>query len=207
MKFIKPLIELGKNDLLTAGGKAANLGAIINAGLPVPEGFCILTNAYQTFIGNNNLEPEIMRILDSGKLDDMENLEKISAEINKLFKKYPIPYEIADEIKSAYYDFKKGETDNECFAAVRSSATVEDLPDLSFAGQQDTYLNIKGEEKLLGAVTDCWASLWSVRAISYRAYNRITQDDILFSCNHSENGSERILGSFVYSQSAHGLSD
>jgi phosphohistidine swiveling domain-containing protein len=151
MKFVGPLREFGRDDLSAAGGKGANLGELIRAGLPVPDGFVITTAAYGAAI-----QPLDLRIPDRPTADDGAS---IRAEIGAI----SMPFELRAEIAAAYADLGAGPV------AVRSSATAEDLPGAAFAGQQDSYLNVIGEMELSDAVRRCWASLWTERAISYRA--------------------------------------
>lgn len=172
MNFIKTLTELDRTDLKMAGGKGANLGALIKAGLPVPPGFCITTHAYSLFVKNNHIDTQIEQILSKFDLQNPVSLEKASQQIHACFQKTQLDATLAGEIRRAYQDL--GETP----VAVRSSATAEDLPDLSFAGQQDTYLNIVGETSLLNAVVNCWASLWTARAIGYRTRQSIDHQNI-----------------------------
>ncbi len=174
MSVVTPLAELDRTDLLLAGGKGAHLGALIRAGLPVPPGFCVTTAGYRAFVETNGLQPEILAALRDVQPDQPESLEAASARVRALFEAGHIPDDIATEIRQAY----AGLTDYSGQprpVAVRSSATAEDLPDLSFAGQQDTYLNVVGEESLLRHVVRCWASLWTARAIGYRSRNQIPQ--------------------------------
>ncbi len=177
MEFIKDLDQFDRGDLLLAGGKGANLGAMIRAGMPVPPGFCITTDGYRRFVESNRLGKAIREKLGKLKPDDIDALEPVSADIRSLFAAAAVPPEIEVEIRRAYREFG-GEKKEAPPAAVRSSATAEDLPDLSFAGQQDTYLNIRGEEELIKSVVRCWSSLWTARAIDYRGRNGISQDDV-----------------------------
>jgi rifampicin phosphotransferase len=161
MIFIKQFEELGRDDLDQAGGKGANLGELTRAGLPVPAGFVILTDAYRAYVAEHHLQDKITALAAAS--DDPAEYDEASAQIRALF-----AAEISDplraEIAQAHPAF--GE---DVPLAVRSSATAEDLPEASFAGQQDTYLNVRGLEDLLVAVRDCWASLWTARAMAYRA--------------------------------------
>lgn len=174
MQYIQSLTELNQTDLLIAGGKGANLGALIQAGLPVPPGFCIITPAYRAFVETHQLDLQIRQILAATRMDDPDSLEAASGSIRACFQQREIPPLLANEIRLSYANLHNPPVP----VAVRSSATAEDLPDLSFAGQQDTYLNIFGESALLDAVIRCWASLWTARAIGYRARNQISQDAI-----------------------------
>jgi pyruvate,water dikinase len=172
MQFIKSLADLGRTDLALAGGKAAGLGELIGAGFPVPPGFCVTTDAYRAFVEDNGLKAEILRLSGSAGGDDPAMLESASAQIRALFEAGKIPGDLASEICTAYFHLANPYP----AVAVRSSATAEDLPGASFAGQQDTYLNISGEEAVLAAVRQCWASLWTGRAISYRLREGIPPD-------------------------------
>jgi pyruvate,water dikinase len=174
MKYVKNLNELTRTDLPSAGGKGANLGALIHAGLPVPGGFVVTTKGYRDFVAVNRLDDRVQRILTDTRADDPASLDEASRGIQAVFQTGKIPDDLQAEILTAY-----GTLDAALAAvAVRSSATAEDLPDLSFAGQQDTYLNIVGEYDLLAAVVNCWASLWTARAIGYRAHNAISHSDV-----------------------------
>jgi len=174
MQFVQPLHTLDKTDLPLAGGKGANLGALIRAGLPVPAGFCITTAGYHAFVAANHLAEDLPRILAGIQTSEPVSLESASGQIQARFRSGRIPPGLADEVRQSYRALQHPAG----AVAVRSSATAEDLPDLSFAGQQDTYLNILGEEALLEAVVRCWASLWTGRAIAYRLRNNIDQSDL-----------------------------
>jgi rifampicin phosphotransferase len=174
MSYVKPLAELNRTDLPLAGGKGANLGALINAGMPVPPGFCITTDAYRAFVAANELQPRILDLLRDLQPDSPDALEAASAAIRVLFEVGSVPDNIAAGVRSAYTALDQHDTP----VAVRSSATAEDLPDLSFAGQQDTYLNVVGAASVLDHMVRCWASLWTARAIGYRSRNHIPQDEV-----------------------------
>jgi rifampicin phosphotransferase len=166
--LIIPLEKLAAIDILMAGGKGANLGVMIRAGLPVPDGFVVTTEAYLRFVEQNHMEGKIRHILDSLAADDPLALENTSEKIRVLFAGSQPAADISASVLEAYRALGAPAV------AVRSSATAEDLPDLSFAGQQDTFLNITGEDSLLRALRDCWASLWTARALGYRARNGIS---------------------------------
>ncbi len=174
MQYVKYLSDLNRTDLPIAGGKGANLGALIQAGLPVPGGFVITTNGYQAFVSANHLDVDIQQMLSTIQLDDPASLDFASEQIQTRFRSGKTPADLKEEICLAY----GGQGSLPQAVAVRSSATAEDLPDLSFAGQQDTYLNIVGEDSLLDAVVRCWASLWTARAIGYRSRNAISHNDV-----------------------------
>ncbi len=165
--FVLSFHEIGRTTIMLAGGKGANLGELSRIkGIRVPEGFCVTTEAYKKITENNR---ELNRLLDELtplKAEAREHISEISAKIRTAIEKTPIPKAIADEI--AGYLAKLGE--NVAFA-VRSSATAEDLPTASFAGQQDTHLNIIGKEPILTHISKCWASLFTDRAVTYRLIN------------------------------------
>ena len=161
MIFIKQFDQLSRDDIDQAGGKGANLGELTRAGLPVPPGFVIVTRAYREYVAEHQLADKIAALAVPG--DDPAGYESASQEIRALFA-VEVSDSVRAEIADAYAALGKNVP-----VAVRSSATAEDLPEASFAGQQDTYLNVRGLEDLLVAVRDCWASLWTARAMSYRA--------------------------------------
>ena len=165
MIFIKQFGELGSDDIEQAGGKGANLGELTRAGLPVPPGFVILTDAYRGYIAEHQLADKIIGL--AGPTDDPAGYESASEQIRALFAE-----EVSDSLRAEIAD-EYAALGGDVPVAVRSSATAEDLPEASFAGQQDTYLNVRGLEDLLVAVRDCWASLWTARAMAYRARQAI----------------------------------
>ncbi len=156
------------------GGKGVSLAKLAVAGLPVPAGFHLTTEAYRRFVAANNLQADIVDIVSEIPADDPAGLEHAAAAIHVIFESGTIPDTIVAAIHQAYLDLGKGEP----AVAVRSSATAEDLPELSFAGQQETFLNVRGEEALLEAVRRCWASLWTARAIGYRHRMGIDQQAV-----------------------------
>jgi pyruvate,water dikinase len=150
-----------------------NLSALTRARFPVPPGFMVTTDAYRAFVEANHIQDRLLALVNSIAPDDPVALESASVDIATLFTSGTIPRTIADSITSAYHALTTQQPNHPTPVAVRSSATAEDLPGLSFAGQQDTYLNVIGVEAVLNAVKKCWASLWTARAIGYRARNRI----------------------------------
>jgi rifampicin phosphotransferase len=158
--------------LEAAGGKGANLARLTRAGFQVPRGFIISTDAYRAFVEANRWLPMIESAVENISAEDANALERTSAQIRAAFSLGVMPGEVESAIRQAYAEFK------DTPVAIRSSATAEDLPDLSFAGQQDTYLNVIGEEEVLKAVIQCWSSLWTGRAIGYRLRNHIAQDQV-----------------------------
>jgi len=166
MAFVRWFSELGKEDVGIAGGKGANLGEMTQAGLPVPPGFVLGADAYFEFIKSAGLEEEIKKILKRTNVYNADELQRASGEIKQLILNAKMPKEIEKELRSAYKTLRGKEKD--FLVAVRSSATAEDLPQASFAGQQETYLNIDDEDGVVEAVQKCWASLYGARAIFYR---------------------------------------
>ena len=194
MKFIKFFKEIHKEDIPSAGGKGANLGEMYNSGFPVPPGFVITANAYKDFIEVTNIKKEIQEILDKIDYDNYDSIVKAAKDIQTLIKTEEIPKDIKFEIKSAYdsmyktsFELPKKAMDyinairTPPFVAVRSSATAEDLPNASFAGQQETYTNVKGDENVIEAVQKCWASLFTPRAIFYRHKNNFDHFKVLIA--------------------------
>ena len=149
------------------GGKGMSLSKLLTAGIPVPEGFHVTTTSYKIFVEKNHIQPHINKLLDGIDSNNTSQLENVSTQIGMLFHNGEMPQEVSDAIKTAYAGL------GNIAVAVRSSATAEDLPDASFAGQQETYLNIQGENEVLDAVKRCWVSLWT---IAYRVKNGIKQE-------------------------------
>ncbi len=181
-EFVRWFKDLNKNSGSIAGGKGANLAEIYNLGIPVPPGFVVTAQAYSYFIEKAGIKEKISEILGKIDYEDTKQLDESTQKIRKIITKSPFPKDMKEEILESYehlgaadYDFEKGDaldilnTGKEpIFVAVRSSATTEDLAEASFAGQQDTYLNIKGEPSLLKNIKKCFASLFTSRATYYR---------------------------------------
>lgn len=184
-KYVVWFEEVDKNDLELVGGKGANLGEMIKAGIPVPSGFIVTSYAYYDFLEATKLLPKLQNYLKDLDVRNPLELERVSKLIKKEIITKPVPHDIAAEIVKYYLDLAAKESPHYAqqvkltqrlkkllslpLVAVRSSATAEDLPTASFAGQQATFLNIKGEINLVEAVKNCWASLFEPRAIFYRA--------------------------------------
>ncbi len=178
------LSEIGKKDIAIGGGKGANLAEMYNADLPVPPAFIVTAQAYQTFVRKSGIRDKILAIVNSIDIENTIQLETKAKEIRDTIVRAEMPKELADEIIESYSNISVDKTALEeassdvlgiitaasepCFVAVRSSATTEDLSTASFAGQQETYLNIKGNKDLLEAIKKCWASLFTARAVYYR---------------------------------------
>lgn len=160
------LEDVGKDDLAVVGGKGASLGEMIGIGVPVPGGFAVTAQAFRDFVNRSGIARELF---DALKVDVNEEAQLLKAEerAKRLIMEAKVPEEIEKAIKSAYEELTRREG-RKVYVAVRSSATAEDLPDASFAGQQETYLNVCGADEVFDAVRRCWASLYGARAIFYR---------------------------------------
>ncbi|MDD1765053.1 MAG: phosphoenolpyruvate synthase [Methanomassiliicoccales archaeon] len=168
MKKIASIDELGVHDIQIAGGKAANLGELTSAGFNVPPGFVLTTAAYDYFIEQKGLIRKVDKALETVDVADDRSLQDASSSIRTAFEEVGIPLDLKDEILREYKKLFRDHHERR-FVAVRSSATAEDLPTASFAGQQDTYLNVSSPEDLLDKVRKCWSSLFTPRAIAYRS--------------------------------------
>ncbi len=172
-EYTLPLDGAGAR-LEIVGGKGASLARLVGAGLLLPPGFHITTAAYRAFVDANQLQARILAAVAQASPSDSTSLDAASTPIQALFMAGEIPAPLAHAVLGAYHLLLDGKS----AVAVRSSATAEDLPGLSFAGQQDTYLNISGDSALLDAVRRCWASLWTARAIGYRAQHAIAPESV-----------------------------
>ncbi len=168
-------IDAPEAALETVGGKGANLVKLARAGFPVPNGFLIPTSAYRDFVAHNHLTPQILLSIQDLDLTSPEKLAAASAAIRARFSEGILPPGLAAALEIGWRWLGAYPV------AVRSSATAEDLPELSFAGQQDTFLNVMGDAALRKAVVDCWSSLWTARAMGYRARNHISQSEVSLS--------------------------
>ena len=163
--------DIDKNDIPLVGGKGANLGELVKAGIPVPDGFVVTAKAYFDFINSTSIKRKIMTELDGLDVEDSDKLMEASERIKLAIMQADIPKDIVEEIKSFYMELC-GESDK--YVAVRSSATAEDLIEASFAGQQESFLEIKGWKSVVSHVQKCWASLFTARAIFYRTENKFS---------------------------------
>jgi pyruvate,water dikinase len=175
--------ELRKEDVPLVGGKCANLGEMINAGIPVPPGFAISAYAYKLFLEETGIANKVYSIIKETVKDpnDPKQYEEASAKIRQLIESTPIPSSIEKAIREYYKMLNDRVGAVEAFVAVRSSATAEDLPDASFAGQQETFLNVKGGDELVYYVRKCWSSLFTPRAIFYRTQKGFPHEKVLIS--------------------------
>jgi pyruvate, water dikinase len=225
MKNILWLKEISRERIAEVGGKGANLGEMYTGDFPVPNAFVVTASAYVKFLEESGIQTEINNTLDNLDVENAANLKEASEKIQDKILSYQIPNDIKKEIIEAYSNlnvnnelinkapealhFIKVGRENS-FVAVRSSATAEDLPEASFAGQQETYLNVKGNEQVIQAIHQCWASLYTARAIYYRVKNNFehskvniavvvqkmidsTKAGVMFSINPSTNKKEVII--------------
>jgi len=172
LNYTLPFSEIKMTDILQVGGKNASLGEMIQnlkpLGIEVPDGFAITVDAYRYFIDFNNLSDSIHEIVSNTNVDDVVDLRRNGLKVRQLIREGKFPNDMSEAILKAYKDLSSQYGTELTDVAVRSSATAEDLPDASFAGQQETYLNVRGDEALLSSVRNCISSLFTDRAISYR---------------------------------------
>ena len=176
----EPLIfsfsDIRASDLPLVGGKGANLGELTHAGFPVPDGFCLTTYAFQQFVAACPNSADIYTLLDTITTQDVEGVRKVGQNVRQILLEVPVPQEVAEAVRQSWREMGVDQA-----YAVRSSATAEDLPDASFAGQQDTFLNVRGEAAIMDAIRRCWVSLFTDRAILYRSQNNFLHRDVQLS--------------------------
>jgi len=175
--------DLGKKDIPLVGGKNANLGEMLRAGIPVPPGFAVTAYAFKKFITETRIAENIYKTIKETVTDinNPKQFEEASKKIRRLIESTSMPEEIQKAVTNAYKGLGEKTGGSQVFVAVRSSATAEDLPDASFAGQQETYLNVKGTKDLLERTVKCWSSLFTPRAIFYRTQKGFRHEDVLIS--------------------------
>ena len=178
MVYVAKFEKISKDDIDIAGGKGANLGELTQAGIPVPPGFVITSETYEKFMNDTEINTTIMDILDNVDVNDTKALQEAADEIKSIIVNTPMPMDIKTLIIEAYNQLSESVGEEEADVAVRSSATAEDLPDASFAGQQDTYLHVKGVDEVVEYVQKVWASLFEARAIFYREENNFDHDKV-----------------------------
>jgi pyruvate,water dikinase len=185
MKYIINLKEVSLKDINLVGGKNASLGEMIqnieSIGIKVPNGFAITTNAYHDFIKFNSLDEKIIELVSNLDENNLSELRRVGAEVRQLIRNGKFPEDLQAEIREKYKSLSETYGQDMIDVAVRSSATAEDLPDASFAGQQETFLNVRGSESILEAVRNCFASLFTDRAISYRNTFNYNHFDVALS--------------------------
>ena len=160
------------------GGKGRSLAKMTNAGFAVPGGFMVTTIAYADFVDANNMRNDILKLARPEVVEGRASFENASNSIQRLFADGNLPADLDKAIREAYAELVIDHDVGNPAVAVRSSATAEDLPGLSFAGQQETYLNVRGPDEVVAAVRNCWASLWTTQAISYRHQNGIPSSEV-----------------------------
>jgi pyruvate,water dikinase len=194
MGYILNFKDADKNSLPLVGGKNASLGEMIKASIRVPPGFAVTTDCYLGFITGTGIKDKIFDIISNMPPDDVESLNRASAEIQGLINNVSLPDEIKSAIAEGYALFCEECSVETVPVAVRSSATAEDLPTASFAGQQDTYLWVEGTKKVLDSVQRCWASLFTPRAIDYRNKNDFPHEKVLISVGIQKMVNSRAAG-------------
>ena len=175
--------DVRNTDVPLVGGKNASLGEMINAGLPVPPGFAVTAYSYEKYIQEKSIAEKIYKIISETvtDLNDPKQYDTASKKIRELIEKTPMPKQIETAVRTAYKELNQRLELEDTFVAVRSSATAEDLPDASFAGQQETYLNVKGADDLIDKVRKCWSSLFTPRAIFYRNEKGFPHEKVFIS--------------------------
>ncbi len=171
------LADVDKNDIPLVGGKGANLGELLRAEIPVPDGFVVDARTFREFLEKTNIKDEVYSLLEGLDVENTDELEKVSKKIREIIERTPMPEDIEREIRDAYRKLCEEEGE-EVYVAVRSSATAEDLPDASFAGQQETYLNVKGEDEVVNKVIFFLMSRRPPRAIYYRVQKGFRHEDV-----------------------------
>ncbi len=194
MDFILDFSKLDKSSLPMVGGKNASLGEMINAGIRVPPGFAVTTDSYSVFIDSAKIQDKIFDLLSDLNPDNIEALNKAAADVQELILTAAIPDDVQKAIGTGYSQLCEQCEVNPLPVAVRSSATAEDLPTASFAGQQDTYLWIQNTEQVIQSVRKCWASLFTPRAISYRVKNKFPHEKVLISVGIQKMVNSRAAG-------------
>lgn len=177
--YILPFEQCDAGAHRRVGGKNASLGSMIQAGAPVPPGFAVTTDTYQEMLATDGLDRQIQEYLAQINPADVEGIESLSQAIRGLIEQTPLPPSIEQAIRQAYAALGQNCGLDEVPVAVRSSATAEDLPGYSFAGQQDTYLWVMGADAVVEHVRQCWSSLYTARAISYRHDNGFAHEKVL----------------------------
>lgn len=176
-RFIKWLTEIGKEDLSLVGGKGGNLGELRGLGVLVPRAFCVTTEAFKGFIEENELKDQTTGAMEGLEAGQPAQLREMTRKVQDLVLSHPIPESVEEAILEAYHELA-GEEGNRAWVAVRSSATAEDLPTASFAGQMATYLNVRGDQNVLKALQECWAALFGESATTYRDQHRFKHTDV-----------------------------
>ena len=188
--------NLRNTDVSIVGGKNASLGEMIHAGLPVPFGFAVTAYSYERYIVEKKISENIYKIIKETVTNpnDPKQYDVASKKIRELMEKTPMPKDIETAVRTAYIELNRRLALKDTFVAVRSSATAEDLPDASFAGQQETYLNVKGADDLIDKVVKCWSSLFTPRAIFYRNEKGFPHEKVFISVGIQKMVNSRAAG-------------
>ena len=176
--YVVKFEDLSKSDIGIAGGKGANLGELTQAGIPVPPGFVVTAQAYEKFMDEAGINDKVMSILDEIDINDTKALQAAAEEIKKIIIEAPIPDDLVMFIREYYNQLCQRVDEDDTDVAIRSSATAEDLPEASFAGQQDTFLHVSGDDEVIEYIRKCWASLFEARAIFYREENNFEHSKV-----------------------------
>lgn len=179
--YVLKFEDLSKSDIGIAGGKGANLGELTQAGIPVPPGFVVTAETYEKFMEDSGINGEVMDILDRIDINNTKELQNASKEIKSIITSTPIPDDMSTLILEAYNQLSQRVGEDDVDVAIRSSATAEDLPEASFAGQQETYLHVSGNDDVIEYVRKCWASLFEARAIFYREENNFEHSKVFIA--------------------------
>jgi len=194
MDYVLDFSNVDKNAIPRVGGKNASLGEMIRAGIRVPPGFAVTTDSYLDFITASGVKDKIYAALADLDPNDVSQLDRAAAEVRELIIAAPMSAGVVEAIQESYTQLCSSCAVTDVPVAVRSSATAEDLPTASFAGQQDTYLWITGNDKVIERVKRCWASLFTPRAIAYRIRNKFDHDKVLISVGVQQMVNARAAG-------------
>lgn len=194
MDYILDFEDVDKSSIPLVGGKNASLGEMIKAGIRVPPGFSVTTESYRRFISEAGIREEIFRIVSDVNPDDTKSLDEAGKRAQSLINETSIPVGIQEAIRDGCLGLREKCGIESVPVAVRSSATAEDLPTASFAGQQDTYLWVEGTDRIIRDVRRCWASLFTPRAISYRIRNNFPHEKVLISVGVQKMVNSRAAG-------------
>lgn len=176
--YVVKFEDLNKSDIGIAGGKGANLGELTQAGIPVPPGFVVTAETYEKFMNESGINAQVMAILKRIDINDTKALQAAAEEIKSIIIDTPVPEDMSTLIIEAYNQLCQRVGEDNTDVAIRSSATAEDLPEASFAGQQDTFLHVSGNKEVIDFVRKCWASLFEARAIFYREENNFDHSKV-----------------------------
>ena len=179
--YVQKFEDLSKSDIGIAGGKGANLGELTQAGIPVPPGFVVTAGTYEKFMEDSGINDKVLDILANIDINDTKALQAAAEEIKAIIIETPIPEDMIMIIKEAYNQLCQRVGEDDTDVAIRSSATAEDLPEASFAGQQDTFLHVSGDDEVIEYIRKCWASLFEARAIFYREENNFEHSKVLIA--------------------------